>query len=109
MQQLFPAAARDGLAAALRDDSAAPSGGLFTNFLRAQTGARSLEPRPGNDPDAVLSRAGDAVQRGEIAAALTELQAFPPAGREAMADWLHGAEAWAAAAGAVDQIEGNLK
>lgn len=106
LQESFPEAARAGLRASLRE---APAGNTLTNFLRAQTGARSVEPRPGGDPDAVLSRAGDAVARGEIGAALTELDALPAAGREAMADWLRGAEAWAAAAEALGQVQGNLK
>lgn len=104
LQQGFPEAAR----AALRSVPAG-TGNAIANFFRAQTGARSIEPREGTDPDAVLSRAGAAVDRGEIDVALIELEALPAAGREAMGDWLRGAEAWAAASAALGQIEGNLK
>lgn len=108
LQETFPDAARAGLRASLRETPAG-TGNTLTNFFRAQTGARSVEPRQGGDPDAVLSRAGDAVARGEIGAALAELEALPAAGREAMADWLQGAEAWAAAAAALGQVQDNLK
>ena len=63
----FPAAAREGLAAALK---AAPANdgamGVIGNFLRVQTGARSVEPREGSDPDAVLSRADAAVKAASV-------------------------------------------
>ena len=67
----FPAAARSGLAAAV---NAMPNDGgalgVIGDFLRVQTGARSVEPREGNDPDAVLSRVDAAVKAGDIRGAL---------------------------------------
>ena len=57
-------------------------------FLRSQSGARSLTPREGTDPDAVLSRAEAALRDGQIKAALAELAGLPPAGTEAMAPWI---------------------
>ena len=91
----FPAAARAGLAAAL---NAAPSEGgalgVIGDFLRVQTGARSIEPREGGDPDAVLSRADAAVKAGDIRGALTGIATLPPAGQEAMAGWTARAQIW---------------
>ena len=83
----FPDAARAALAASLP----AAKGQSWTErasaFLRNQTGARSLTPHPGNDPDAVLSRAEAALNAGDLATVLTELAALPPEGQAAIAAW----------------------
>lgn len=106
LQSEFPSAARDALRAALRQDSVQGNGNVVTNFLRAQTGARSVEPREGSDPDAILSRADAAVQDGRIADALTELQSLPEAARSApaMADWLADATAYRDAQAALSDL-----
>jgi len=106
LQADFPEAARAALRAALRDSSASGQGNLVTNFLRAQTGARSVEAREGDDPDAVLSRADDAVAAGRIDEALTEIQALPPAGREApaMSNWMSRATAYTQAQAALTDL-----
>ena len=99
LQASFADAARAGLGASL---GAGDTGGsALGNFLRAQTGARSVEPREGGDPDAVLSRADAAVARGDIAAALAEIDVLPEPGRAAMKGWTDQARAWQAASGAV--------
>ena len=61
--------------------------GRLAAFLQGQLGTRSLEPREGDDPDAVLSRVEDAVRKGELSRALEELEGLPEAGRTEMADW----------------------
>lgn len=106
LQASFPEAARAALRATLRQDSAAGNGSLFTNFLRAQTGARSVEPREGTDPDAVLSRADAAVEEGRIADAVTEVETLPDDARAtpAMADWLAGATAYRDAQAALSDL-----
>ena len=81
----FPTAARAGLEAALRADMGSSWTERATNFLRAQTGARSLDPREGDDPDAILSRAEAAVSAGDLATALTEIAALPEPAQTAMA------------------------
>lgn len=109
LQTEFPEAARAALRAGLRAESAGGQGNLVTNFLRAQTGARSVAPREGADPDAVLSRADAQVAAGQIAAALDELAALPEAARTApaMADWLAGAEAYASAQAALSDLSSD--
>ena len=105
IQMGFDAVAR----AALKDSLKAESrdGGAMTamgNFLRVQTGARSVEPREGDDPDAVLSRAGALVDQGEITTALAELAALPPEGQQAMADWMAQAQAYLDAEAALHDV-----
>ncbi len=91
----FPTAAREALAAA-RAEAPENEGALGTigNFLRVQTGARSVEPREGSDPDAVLSRADASVNAGDIKGALDEIATLPQSGQAAMADWTARAQLW---------------
>ena len=106
LQASFPEAARAALRASLRQDSAAGNGSLFGNFIRAQTGARSVEPREGTDPDAILSRADAAVEEGRIGEAVTEIEALPEPGKTAtaMAEWLAGATAYRDAQAALSDL-----
>lgn len=95
LRSSFPAAARAGLRDSL-DAVASQQGAMdkIGNFLRVQTGARSVEPREGDDPDAILSRANAAVESGNIQGALAEIAALPQPGQQAMADWAAQAKLW---------------
>ncbi|MDO5613370.1 MAG: hypothetical protein Q4G14_09040 [Paracoccus sp. (in: a-proteobacteria)] len=110
LQADYPAAARAALRAALREDASDGGAlGAVGNFLRVQTGARSVTPRDGDDPDAVLSRAGAAVDAGNIGAALSEIGTLPETARNVapMAEWLAGAQAWQAAHDALSELSGQ--
>ena len=87
----FPEAARLALEASLRSDGGDTLSDRAWAMLRIGTGARSLSPQPGTDPDAVLSRAEAAVKAGDLATALSELEALPDPGKAAMADWMSDA------------------
>lgn len=87
LQADFPEAARAALDAALRANMGATWTERVTNFLRSQTGARTLTPREGTDPDAVLSRAEAAITKGDLATALKEIATLPPEGLAALSDW----------------------
>lgn len=92
LQRSFPAVARDALSAALRAQTATGWDDRLTAFLRTQTGARSLSPRDGTDPDAVLSRAEGLLADGDIAATLAELGTLPAAAKDVLAPWVTEAE-----------------
>ncbi len=92
LQEAFPPAARAALNAAIKAAVEEGKMSRMTAFLRTQLGARSLEPREGNDPDAILSRAEAALKTGDIAAALTEIEAMPEAAAPALADWVRQAQ-----------------
>lgn len=110
LQADFDAASRAGLNAALKSQSQDEGAmGAIGNFLRVQTGARSVEPREGGDPDAVLSRAGDAVRRGNIQAALDEIATLPAAGQDAMSGWTAEAGRWATARAALGELSASVK
>jgi hypothetical protein len=88
LQDSFAPAARDALEAALRANMGESWTERVSSFLRSQTGLRSLTPREGDDPDAVLSRAEAALSDGRVADAMAELQAIPEAGKAALQEWL---------------------
>lgn len=89
----FPAAARAALEVSLKATADGDASSRITAFLRTQVGARSLEPREGDDPDAILSRAEAATQAGDLAGALAEIAALPQAGQDAMAGWTGAVQA----------------
>lgn len=81
----FPDAARDALA---QVRSGSDSAGSLGAFLQRQLGARSVEPREGDDADAVLSRVEANLTSGDLAASLSEVDALPDAARSALSDWI---------------------
>jgi hypothetical protein len=110
LQDAFADPARAALEASLRADMGEGAMERLATFLRSTTGARSLTPREGTDPDAVLSRAEGHLRAGDIAASLAELGGLPEPGQAAMADWVATATrrlaAQEAAAALVAQVEG---
>ncbi|MCA3442594.1 MAG: hypothetical protein INF52_04350 [Rhodobacter sp.] len=93
LQRSFPAVARDALTAALRAQTGTGWGDRIAAFLRTQTGARSLSPREGTDPDAILSRAEGQLANGDIPATLAELGTLPGPAKDILAPWVADAEA----------------
>ncbi|MBK8438750.1 MAG: hypothetical protein IPL38_04340 [Rhodobacter sp.] len=109
LAEAFTPAARDALDAARRASGSDGVTGGFWNFLRIQTGARSLEPREGDDPDAILSRAEAAVRAGDILAALDELAALPAEGQSAMEIWMAKAKDYLAAEQALAALAASVE
>lgn len=107
LQDRFPDASRAALAAA-RADAPAEAAGGFGSFLKSQLGARSVTPREGSDPDAILSRAEAAVRDGRLNDALTEIDALPDTAKTPLADWIADAQARQAAQDAVDTLTQRL-
>ena len=107
LQARYPDAARQALAtarAAVPDDGE----GSFGSFLKRQLGARSVAPRDGADPDAVLSRAEAAVRDGRLTDALAEIDTLPAPAQDAMAEWLVDARARQATETAADELSQRL-
>lgn len=104
LQAQLPEYARAALVASTR--AAADDGqvGGMTAFLRTQLGARSLSPRDGDDPDAVLSRAEAAVASGDLEGALTEIETLPTAGQDALSEWVADARALQSAKAALGTL-----
>ncbi len=104
----FPPAARDALAVSIQPDPEAGATGRLGAFFRRQLGVRSLEPRAGDDPDAVLSRAEAALAENDIAGARDLIGSLPEAGQAAFADWIAAAETRQAALEAAQVIANEI-
>ncbi len=107
LQTRFPGAARAALAAARAAGTDETEGGVG-GFLRRQLGARSVAPREGTDPDAVLSRAEAAVRDGRLTDALAEIDTLPETAQGAMEEWLTDARARQAVEAATEEISQRL-
>lgn len=108
LQASFPEAARQALEAALRADMGDTWTERATSFLRSQTGARSLTPREGTDPDAILSRAEAALGAGDLALVLQELASLPESAKGPIAPWAAQAEARQAGLQALDALAARI-
>jgi len=108
LQESYPAAARAALAASVKATSGDGALNKIGSFFRSQVGARSLEPRDGDDPDAVLSRSEAALGAGDIAGTIALIGALPDVGQTAMADWVNGANTRMQAIDAVRELADGL-
>lgn len=88
----FDEPARAALEESLRGNMGSTWPERVGSFLRAQTGARSLTPKDGSDPDAVLSRASAAVAAGDLATAFTEIATLPEPAQAALSGWVEQAK-----------------
>jgi len=109
LKESFPEAARAALAVTVRDASGNDTLGRITAFFRSQSGARSLAPRAGDDPDAILSRAEANLRAGDLAQTLTELAGLPENGRAVMAEWIARAERRQVAVKAAETLQQQVK
>ena len=89
----FAPLARDALPIALRETAGDTMSARVGAFLQGQIGGRSLSPRDGDDPDAILSRAQGAVDQGDLSLALAELSALPAPAQAVFSDWVAQVEA----------------
>ena len=88
LRDSFAEAARSALNAA-RDEVNENEGFMgIGNYLRKQFQARSVTPKTGDDADAVLSRAEQALRENDLNGALNELDALPDAARDQMQPWI---------------------
>lgn len=104
----FPDLARAALDTARAEGSGDSGSGGVGAFFRDQLGARSVEPREGDDPDAVLSRAEAAAGAGDLDAALTEIGALPDTVQAVFADWVAQAESRAAVIAALSELDTSV-
>jgi hypothetical protein len=77
-------------------------------FLEAQVASRSLTPREGATPDAVLSRVEDALRRDDLEAALAEAEALPSEAKAALSGWIEAARRRADAAAALETLNSSV-
>lgn len=109
LRAAYPDAAREALAISLKETAGGGTWDRITAFLRSQSGARSLSPRAGKDPDAVLSRAEAALSAGALAGAIEEIGQLPPGGQARMAEWVDMAKRRIAATDAAATLAKELQ
>lgn len=102
----FPAAADRAAAAARAPANGQGALARLTHALAALVVVRRIDRVAGQGPDAVLARAERRVDEGDLAGAVKELDALPPAARTALADWRTGAERRVAIEGRISAIRG---
>jgi hypothetical protein len=88
LRETFPNAAGAAIRASIQAGS---EGGLLDRlrgFAESQIASRSLEPREGSDPDAVLSRIEEALRQNNLSEALAEAEALSQPATDAMGEWL---------------------
>jgi hypothetical protein len=107
LQSTFPAAARDALALSREMDTEDGWTDRLVDFLAAQTGARSVTPREGTTPDAILSRAEFALTEGRVTDAVAELDALDAALKPPLETWIAEARTHLAAAAALAAARGE--
>lgn len=108
LQETFPEAARLAIESALRADMGDSWTERAASFLLSQTGARSLTPREGSDPDAILSRAEAALSASDLDTALAEIATLPEPAKAAMATWQAQAEQRQAGLKALTYLAGKI-
>lgn len=108
LQAGYPAAARAALAEANRETAGENVMGGLGAFLQNQIGGRSVVPREGTDPDAVLSRVGAAIDAGDLSTALTEIAALPEGAQALLTNWVGQVQTRADADAALADLAATL-
>ncbi|MFN3661433.1 MAG: COG4223 family protein [Yoonia sp.] len=109
LQDSFPDYARAALTRARTQGVAGEDTSGITAFLRNQFEVRSVDPRDGDDVDAILSRAQAALRNGRLGDTLNEVNSLPEVARAELSDWLALAEARADAVAAAETLASSLR
>jgi hypothetical protein len=104
----FGTAARDALATARSEMDQGQGLAKLGNFLKSQFNARSVTPKDGDDPDAILSRAEAAVRQGKLSEALAEISKLSTDAQAQMSEWMDAAKTRVAASDAVNSLLNEL-
>ncbi|WP_375263597.1 COG4223 family protein [Palleronia sp.] len=108
LRQSFPEAAREALSDSIAATAGEGVADRFGAFIRAQTGARSLDEQAGDGPDAILSRAEARLNEGDLQAALDEIATLPEAGQEALSGWTARARERLAATQGLSELNSSV-
>ncbi len=103
LQERFGVAAREALKAVGKEKAKGFWGAIGAQVQSIIT-VRPADPQAGSGAAAVISRAEHAVENNDLAAALTELAALSPAGRNAMSSWIADTQARIEAMAAIDGL-----
>ncbi len=107
LQRAFPATARDIVAAGYGASEQGVLGDVLSRVSQVVT-VRPVGEVPGDSAGAIVARAEGQLDRGDLAAALKELDALPEAAKAAAAAWRARAEQRVAADAAISKLNGLL-
>ncbi len=108
LQSSFGSAARDALSASRRAQAGETATDRMKLFFQDQLGTRSLVPREGDSPDAVLSRIEAAMKSGDLDAIEPLAQTLPETGQAALSEWTSRVNTRQSAAAAVQSLSDTL-
>jgi hypothetical protein len=108
LTETFPTTARAAMATARAEGLADDGEWRIMAFLRSQLDVRSVTPREGDDPDAILSRAEGSLGERRLSDALAEIGALPEVVRAEMSSWIESAEGRVAALAALQTLSESL-
>jgi hypothetical protein len=92
LAESFPDVAARAARKARKPQPGAGMGAHLAYALTKVVVVRRIDTTTGASPDAVLARAGRALDEGDVTTALKMLDGLPPAARDALAAWRAGAE-----------------
>ncbi|MEO0319353.1 MAG: hypothetical protein AAF199_00475 [Pseudomonadota bacterium] len=106
LQEQFPAAIRTTLADQNKG-AKGPIGHVLRN-LQSLVSVRPATPQAGDAPAAIISRAENALEQGQLGEALTQLDALGENASDEMRDWVAAAQMRAKASGLVARLNDRL-
>ncbi len=107
LRHRFPEAAYGAIQASVLAETGDGLAERSIAFLRSLVVTRSLEPREGNDVDAILSRMEEQLDLGDLEGVLREGLSLPEDASASMADWLADVRRLNAAFVALDGFAGS--
>nr|WP_319248747.1 hypothetical protein [uncultured Celeribacter sp.] len=107
LKEGFAPAARAALVTASNAAHEAGEQSWFKTALQTQLGLRSTKPKDGDDPDAVLSRAEQAVREVRFADAIALIDTLPDGAHTKMQSWVAQAQTRLDVIAALDELLGQ--
>ena len=107
--ETYPGFARAAIAASVRQEVEDGTISRFGGFMRTQFGARSLEPREGDDTDAILSRVEGALRNGDVSGSLAQLDSLSGDAAVIMSEWAVQLRLLDQASVAISELEATLR
>lgn len=104
----FSSAAHTALKASIKSQEPTGLGDKLGLFLKSQVTVRSLEPKEGSDPDAVLSRVQGFLNDDNLAAAIEQASTLPDAAKSSISDWLDNANTRLNAVRGLDMLQSSI-
>ena len=104
LKRVFPQLARNSLRAIHKNTLEVDTKKRLISLLKEKLGTRSLVPREGSDPDAILSRVEALIKEDRLEDALKQINSLPTPGLETLTEWIEQATNWILVDKAITEI-----